>query len=164
MYAHIRDEQSECGSTGRLCCACTSKELIGETYTRVTRPRDVSLEVLARRALDRYLKAFITNLCLKLPFIASYRPAKISISLLSAVRVTIAFLVLAVLPTTIPRLLFLPSAFRVFTLATLAPSNIFSTASLIWVLFASGCTRKVYFFSPIPAMLFSVMTGLRITS
>ena len=34
----------------------------------------------------------------------------------------------AVLPTTIPRLLFFPSKFIVFTLATFVPSNIFSTA------------------------------------
>ena len=68
----------------------------------------------------------------------SYKPAKISMSLLSAVNVTIAFLVLAVLPVTIPRLLFLPSMFMVLTLATFVPSNIFSTASLIMDLFASG--------------------------
>ena len=70
----------------------------------------------------------------------------------------------AVLPTVMPRLFFLPSRFMVLTRATLVPGNIFSTASLIWLLLASVCTRKVYFLSAIAFMLFSVITGLRITS
>ena len=44
------------------------------------------------------------------------------------------------------------------------PVNIFATASLILDFVASGCTKKVYFFSPISSILFSVTTGLRITS
>lgn len=50
---------------------------------------------------------------------------------LSSVRATIAFLVLAVVPTVIPRRFFFPSIFMVLTLFTFVPSNIFSTASLI---------------------------------
>ena len=55
---------------------------------------------------------------------------------------TIAFLVLAVFPTTMPRLLFFPSRFMVLTLFTLVPSNIFSTASLIWLLVASVMNQE----------------------
>ena len=46
--------------------------------------------------------------------LSAYKPAKISISLLSSVSLTIAFLVLAVFPTTMPLLFFLPSMFMVF--------------------------------------------------
>lgn len=61
----------------------------------------------------------------------------------------IAFLVLAVLPVTIPRLLFLPWQFMVLTRITFAPSNIFSTASLIWDLFASDGMHAYRFSSSV---------------
>ena len=46
----------------------------------------------------------------------------------------------------------------------LAPSKSFSTASLIWLFVASGCTANVYFFSSIAVIDFSVMIGFWIIS
>ena len=91
-------------------------------------------------------------------------PAALEDVMLSSVSLTIAFLEAAVFPKVIPLLFVLPSQFMVFTEATLVPGNIFSTASLIIDLLASTCTMKVYFLSPIAFMLFSVITGFKMTS
>jgi len=52
----------------------------------------------------------------------------------------------------------------VLTDSTFVPGNIFSTASLIWDLLASGLTRKVYLLSAMMFIEVSETTGFRITS
>ena len=94
----------------------------------------------------------------------SHMTGEFDITGLSSVSWTMAFFVLAAYPWVRPMRRSLPSLFMVLTFFTFVPGNIFSTASFIMALLASGWTRKVYFFSPMASMDFSVTTGLRITS
>ena len=108
-------------------------------------------------ALLMAVLGFFSNLFIIYPIYTNVMPMEAIMGMYQAINPSVQELWQALL------IFNLPFTFMMLTLATFT-SKIYSTAFFTAVLSASTATLNVYFLSAVRSMLFSVMTGFRITS